>query len=151
MELIHYLADYMWQTWAVVAVICLILELMNGDFFIMCFAIGGVCAAIASVFTDSLIVQILIFVVFALLSLVFVRPKALKYLHKGEDSRLSNADALIGREGKVSEDIPADGYGRVLIDGDDWKACSTDNGNITKGTKVRVVKMESIIITVEKI
>ena len=31
MELIHYLADYMWQTWAVVAVICLILELMNGD------------------------------------------------------------------------------------------------------------------------
>ena len=151
MELIHYLADYMWQTWAVVAVICLILELMNGDFFIMCFAIGGVCAAIASVFTDSLIVQILIFVVFALLSLVFVRPKALKYLHKGEDSRLSNADALIGREGKVSEDIPADGYGRVLIDGDDWKACAIDNEAIAKGTKVRVVKMESIIITVEKI
>ena len=151
MELIHYLADYMWQTWAVVAVICLILELMNGDFFIMCFAIGGVCAAIASAFTDSLIVQILVFVVFSLLSLVFVRPKALKYLHKGEDSRLSNADALIGREGKVSEDIPADGFGRVLIDGDDWKACSTDNEAIAKGTKVRVVKMESIIITVEKI
>ena len=149
--MIEYFAAHLWQAWALVALICLILELTNGDFFIMCFAIGGVCAAIASTFTDSLIVQILIFVVFALLSLVFVRPKALKYLHKGEDSRLSNADALIGREGKVSEDIPADGYGRVLIDGDDWKACSTDNGNITKGTKVRVVKMESIIITVEKI
>lgn len=149
--MIEYFAAHLWQAWALVALICLILELTNGDFFIMCFAIGGVCAAIASVFTDSLIVQILIFVVFALLSLVFVRPKALKYLHKGEDSRLSNADALIGREGKVSEEIPADGYGRVLIDGDDWKACSTENGNITKGTKVRVVKIESIIITVEKI
>ena len=141
----------MWQAWALVALICLILELTNGDFFIMCFAIGGVCAAIASAFTDSLTVQILVFVVFALLSLVFVRPKALKYLHKGEDKRLSNADALIGREGKVSEDIPADGYGRVLIDGDDWKACSIDNAPIEKGTKVRVVKMESIIITVEKL
>ena len=45
----------------------------------------------------------------------------------------------------------ADGYGRVLIDGDDWKACAIDNEAIAKGTKVRVVKMESIIITVEKI
>ena len=149
--MIEYFAAHLWQAWALVALICLILELTNGDFFIMSFAIGAVCAAVASVFTDSLIAQILIFVVFSLLSLVFVRPKALKYLHKGEDTRLSNADALIGREGKVSEEIPADGYGRILIDGDDWKACSADNQPVEKDAKVRVVKMESIIITVERI
>ncbi len=46
-----------------------------------------------------------------------VRPIALKYLHQGTDKRLSNVDALIGREGKVTDTIEAGGYGRVKIDG----------------------------------
>lgn len=149
--MIAYFAAHLWQVWALIALICLILELTNGDFFIMCFAIGAVCAAIASVFTDSLTIQILVFAIGSLLSIFFVRPTALKCLHKGEDSRLSNAEALIGREGKVSEAIVPDGYGRVLIDGDDWKACSADGQPIEQGAKVRVLKMDSIIITVEKV
>ena len=32
--MIEYLAQHLWQMWAVVAVICLILELTAGDFFI---------------------------------------------------------------------------------------------------------------------
>jgi len=149
--MVDYFMQHLWQAWALVSLICLILELTNGDLYILCFALGAIGGAVASLFTESLVTQIIVFAVCTLLSVFFIRPVALRWLHKGEDERLSNADALIGREGKVSEDIPADGYGRVLIDGDDWKACSTDNGNITKGTKVRVVKMESIIITVEKI
>ena len=36
--MIEYLAQHLWQMWAVVAVICLILELTAGDFFIICFS-----------------------------------------------------------------------------------------------------------------
>ena len=136
--------------WALVSFICLILELMNGDFFIMCFAIGGVFAAIAAALGLGIYGQLLVFAIFSVLSLFFVRPFALKYLHHSGDERVSNADAVIGRIGTVSEAIEAGGYGRVAIDGDDWKAVSLGGMPIAKGERVKVVSMDSIILTVEK-
>lgn len=37
-----YIMNNVWQVWAIAAVICLILELSSGDFFIICFSIGAV-------------------------------------------------------------------------------------------------------------
>ncbi len=149
--MIEYFASNMWQMWVIIAVICLILELMNGDFFIMCFAIGGVCSSIAAAVGGNIYVQLAVFAITSVLSLFFVRPAALRYLHKNEDTRVSNADALIGQTGRVSEPIVADGFGRVAIDGDDWKALSVDGQPIEKDARVRVVSRESIIITVERV
>lgn len=148
--MIEYFATNLWQVWVIVAVLCLILELMNGDFFIMCFAIGGVCSALTAIFGVGFYVQLGIFAVASVLSLFFVRPAALRYLHKKENTRVSNADALLGRIGRVSETIQADGFGRVAIDGDDWKAVAADSQPIEKDARVRVVGRESIIITVER-
>lgn len=147
-----YFAANMWQAWAVVAVLGLILELTSGDFFIMCFAIGAVAAAIVSLFTN-IYVQIGVFAVVTLISIFTVRPFALRYLHRGEDKRTSNADALIGQTGVVSQTIPSGGYGRVAIGGDDWKAVAEagTTADIEKGARVRVVGLESIIITVQRI
>lgn len=147
--MIDYFASHLWQLWALVSFICLILELTNGDFFIMCFAIGGVCAAIASALGVGFYGGLLVFAICSVLSLWLVRPTALKYLHKNADERVSNADALMGRIGRVSETIEAEGYGRVAIDGDDWKAVSANRGRIEKGSNVKVVGRDSIIITVE--
>ena len=149
--MIEYLAQHMWQVWAVVAVICLILELTAGDFFIICFSIGSVFAAITAAVGGGIYWQLLMFAVFSILALVYVRPFAKRYLHKGEDSRVSNADALMGRQGRVVEAIEANGYGRVQIDGDIWKAVSQDGQPVSKGSNVFVVGRESTIITVEKI
>ena len=147
--MIEYLAQHLWQMWAVVAVVCLILELMAGDFFIICFSIGSVFAAITAALGGGIYLQLLMFAVFTLISLFWVRPFAQRYLHKGEDSRVSNADALMGRQGRVVETVKADGFGRVQIDGDIWKAVTKDDEAVPVGTNVRVVDRESIIITVE--
>ena len=144
----EYFAQQLWQIWAVVAVICLILELTAGDFFIICFSIGAFFAAIAAALGMGIYVQLLTFAVFTLISLFWVRPFAQRYLHKGEDNRVSNADALLGRQGRVVETIKADGFGRVQIDGDIWKAVTNESADIPKGTNVRVVGRESTIITV---
>ena len=138
----------MWQMWAVVAVICLILELMAGDFFIICFSIGSVFAAITAALGGGIYLQLLMFAVFTLISLFWVRPFAQRYLHKGEDNRVSNADALMGRQGRVVETVKADGFGRVQIDGDIWKAVTNEPADIPEGRNVRVVGRESTIITV---
>ena len=149
--MIEYFAQHLWQVWAVMAVICLILEMTAGDFFIICFSIGAVFAAITALVGGNIYWQLLLFAIFTLISLFWVRPFAQRYLHKGEDNRVSNADALLGRQGRVVETVKADGFGRVQIDGDIWKAVTNEPQNIAEGRNVRVVGRESTIITVETI
>ena len=149
--MIEFLTSNLWLIWVIISIVCLILELSSGDFFILCFAIGAAVSAIVAGCGASLTVQIIVFAVVSALSLLLVRPALIKKLHKPNRERLSNADAMIGQEGRVSEPIEAGGYGRVAIDCDDWKAQSADGSAIDKNVRVRVVKMESIIVTVEPI
>lgn len=147
--MIEYFLENMWQLWAIVAVICLILELSSGDFFIICFSIGAVFAAIGAALSLDFYWQLALFAIFTVVALFTVRPIALRYLHKNEPNKPSNADALLGRTGRVTESIPADGTGYVQIDGDQWRAVSSTKTPIDQGVSVRVVGRESTIITVE--
>ena len=149
--MIDYFLQNMWQIWAVIAIICLILELSSGDFFIICFSIGAVFAIISAICGLGIYWQIFIFAIFSLLSVLFIRPVALRYLHKNEPNKPSNADALLGRTGRVTEAIPANGTGYVQIDGDQWRAVSSTKVAIAKDATVRVVGRESTIITVEEL
>ena len=146
--MVEYLAQHLWQMWAVIAVLCLILELTAGDFFILSFSIGAAFAAVCAVMGGGFYWQLAAFALFTLISLFMVRPIALRYLHRTDEHRVSNADALIGRRGKVVEPIEGHGFGRVAIDGDVWKAQTADNTPIAEGEYVTVVGRESIIITV---
>ena len=149
--MIDYVLSNMWQMWVALSIACLILELTAGDFFIMCFSIGAVFAAISAAIGVNGYVQLVVFAVFTLICLFWVRPFAKRYLHKGEDTRVSNADALIGRQGRVVETVKAGGYGRVQIDGDIWKAVINGADDIPEGENVMVVGRKSTIITVESI
>ena len=140
--MIEYFAQHLWQVWAVVAVICLILELTAGDFFIICFSIGAFFAAIVAALGGGIYLQLLAFAVFTLISLFWVRPFAQCYLHRGEDRRVSNADALLGRQGRVVETVKSDGFGRVQIDGDIWKAVTNEAQDIPAGTNVCIIGRE---------
>jgi membrane protein implicated in regulation of membrane protease activity len=149
--MIDFFTSNLWLIWIIISIVCLILELSSGDFFILCFAIGAAVGAVIAGCGASLTWQIVIFAVVSALSLLLVRPALLRKLHKPQRERLSNAEAMIGQEGRVSENIEAGGYGRVAIDGDDWKARSADGTAINKGERVRVLKMDSIILTVEPV
>ena len=149
--MIEFFSSNLWLIWVIISIVCLILELSSGDFFILCFAIGAAASAIVAGCGASLTWQVIVFAVVSALSLLLVRPALIKKLHKPHRERLSNAEALIGQEGRVSETIQAGGFGRVAIDGDDWKAQSADGTAIDKDMRVRVVKMDSIILTVEPI
>lgn len=147
--MIDYFSQHLWQLWTLIGVICLILELTSGDFFIMCFSIGAFITAVVSAFVPSFIGQIIVFAVASLLCLLFVRPLALKYFHRKDEDRPSNVDAMVGRKGVVTETIEAGGFGRVKIDGDSWKACGENDEAIGNGERVEVVAINSTIITVK--
>lgn len=147
----EFLMDHLWQFWLVVSLCCLVLELFSGGFYILSFAIGAVPSIIIAACGGGFYWQLASFAVFSLLSLTLVRPFAMKFMRNGKEERLSNADAIIGRVGVVSEEIDQNGFGRVALDGDDWKAQSADGSAVEKGARVKILSRESIIITVEKL
>lgn len=146
----EYFTTNLWAIWTIVTILCLIIELSSGDFFLTCFAIGALCSVISSFIGFPFWLQLLIFVICSVLCILFIRPSLLRKLHN-KNERLCNADALIGRQGKVIVSIVPREYGYVKIDGDEWKAQSADGSPINVGDMVRVIGRESIIISVERI
>ena len=141
-----------YQIWLVVAIVLVILEIMTAGFGVICFAIGAVFSALVAGLGGSITWQIVVFAVVSLLTFVFLRPVVIRFLDKKSKDVKTNADAVIGRKGIVSERIDsAQHTGRVAIDGDDWKAISEDGSVIEKGAEVKIVKLDSIILTVKQL
>lgn len=149
--MIDYLTSNLWLIWTLICVLALILEVSSGTFYLMCFALGAACSIVVTLFSTPFWLQVLVFVIASVISVFCVRPFVLRYLHPVHSDRLSNADALIGREGIVIEAIRPDRDGYVKVDGDEWRAVAKDGGSIAKGERVRIVARESIIVTVELI
>ena len=143
--------DY-YQIWLVAAIVLVIVEICTAGFGSICFAIGAGLAALGAGLGLGTTWQIIIFAVVSLLTFIFLRPVVVRFLEKKSKDVKTNADALVGRKGIVSECIDAAQHtGRVAVDGDDWKAVSEDGSVIEKGKAVEIVKLDSIILTVKRI
>jgi len=138
--------------WLIAAIVLVIVEILTAGFGSICFAVGaGFAALAAGLGVESIAWQIAIFVAISLLTFIFLRPIVVRFLEKKSKDVKTNADALVGRKGIVSERIDASQHtGRVAIDGDDWKAISVDGSVIEKGIEVEIVKLDSIILTVKQ-
>lgn len=150
--MIDYISQNLWLFWTVITFVCLIMELSSGDFYVTCFAIGALVSIVGAVLDLPFWMQVVIWALCSVLSIWLIRPHLVKAIRHGADDRKSNADALLGQVGEVTQMIVAGDYGRVKLDGDDWKAeAPSVTEDIAVGTKVRVVGRESIILQVEKI
>ena len=138
--------------WLIAAIVLVIVEILTAGFGSICFAIGAAMAALAAgLGVDKVAWQIIIFAVVSLLTFIFLRPVVMRFLDKKSKDVKTNAEAIIGRKGVVSERIDASQHtGRVAIDGDDWKAVSEDGSVIDKGADVEIIKLDSIIVTVRQ-
>lgn len=146
--MVEYFIQNLWLVWVIASIGLLLLELTSGDFYIICFAMGAVASVFCAAVGLPFWVQVLVWAVCSVLCLYFVRPSLVKRLHGKENERKSNADALVGRQGVVTETILSNGHGYVKIDGDEWRSVSADGSEIQKGTTVTVLSRDSIVLTV---
>ncbi len=148
--MIEYFQANLWLLWILASVVFLILELTSGDFFFMSFAFGAVAATITSALGTGFVAQLMVWMIFSLAFLIWVRPIALKYFHKADKNIKTNIDALIGRVGTVEQAVEPGKSGYVAVDGDSWRAVSRETGTISVGEKVKIVSRKSLIVTVER-
>ena len=112
------------------------------------FAAGALCALITSLFTDNIIIQLIVFLAVSLIALLLIRPLARKYLIPRRVA--TNAYRVIGAEGIVTQAVDnLKATGQVQVSGQVWTARSQqEDVTIPAGERVRVLRIEGVKVFV---
>jgi membrane protein implicated in regulation of membrane protease activity len=138
-----------WHLWILAAILFFILEIFMPSFLMASIGIGCILAFFGAVFHAPVAMQIILFIIGTLAGIIGVKPVMMKYAYRKKVLK-TNAGGLVGRIGKVIEEInEGKNTGCVAIDGDQWKSIPLNNEVIPEGEKVRVVQIDSIVLTVE--
>ena len=135
--------------WGIVLAVAVVFEIATVALVSIWFAFGNLLALIAACLKASLSVQIIIFVLGSLLTLVLTRPLASKMLH-GQITK-TNVDRLIGKKGVVTKSLTAYEMGEVKLLNGTWRALSKTKDEITEGSQVKVLAIEGNHLIVEEI
>ncbi len=141
-----------WIIWAVIALLTIVIEIFTTGIAVICFSVGALGAMIAALNGGGIITQTIAFAGLSILALILLRPIIIRLIDRNakERNRPTNVDALVGRQAVVTQ-VFVDGEGRVSVDGDDWKAIADDPTTaLAKGERVRVVEVNSVILTIKK-
>jgi membrane protein implicated in regulation of membrane protease activity len=134
-------------TWAIIAVLLAIAELLSFTFVLSFLAFGALITAVTTGLgaTASLSSQLAVFCAAAVLSTVLLR-KSIKRLFSGQGDMSSE---YLGQQVKVIERIPDKGEGKVEYRGSRWIAFSDHRGDIPEGALVTVVSVDGVRLKVQ--
>lgn len=76
-----YITSHLWLVWTLVCILALILEMSTGTFYLLCFAVGAAVSIVFSLLAVPLWLQVLIFAVASIASILLVRPMLMKRIH----------------------------------------------------------------------
>ena len=139
----------LWEIFAIVGLISVILEMIVPSMFFLNLALSGFLTAVLALFIDSWIYLTVIFVVLSIMSILFLRPILLKH-KESKEQETGMQGKYIGKIVKVIE--PVTKYsGAITIYDERWEARVDGDETIEVGAEVKIVKNESLVLTVERV
>ena len=134
--------------WIGGAIVFAILEATTAQLVSIWFVVGAVAAAITTIFTDNVFIQIAVFVAVSALALVLTRPIS-KKLTAAKKVK-TNADSLIGKVGIVRTEINNTlSQGQITVNGQIWSAKTADDSvTVEVNKKVKVLKISGVKLVV---
>ena len=138
------------MVWLIILALCLLIEIATLGLVTIWFAGGALVTFFVAMVTDSLLIQIPVFLVVSFLLLFFTRPLAKKFYNSKRTK--TNVDGLIGEQCKVTELIDNfNGTGTVLLNGLEWTARSKNETVIEAGARVQVCAVDGVKVIVKKV
>ena len=141
--------NYMTYFWILMIIVSLVVEAGTYALVAIWFVPAAAVSIVLSVFDLSIAIQVVTFFVLSLVSILFFRKHLEKVLKK--KAVPTNADALIGKIGIVTEDIDNINFkGQVKVGGQFWTARTNDSSLLGKGETVEVLAIEGVKLIVKK-
>ena len=123
--------------WAIVVATSLVVEFATMQMVSIWIALGALVGLVlCAIGGISLEVQIIVSCLVAMISIIFLRKFALKFLHKTKDTK--PADSIIGRSCEVTKDITPNSAGEAKLNGVLWTAVSDEE--LKTGAKAVVIE-----------
>ncbi len=135
--------------WAVVIILSLIVEFETAELVSIWFGVGAMPALICAIFEVNLGIQIAVFAVVSVFSVLVTRPLVKKFNKK--NTIPTNSDRLIGMTGVVVGEIPSEGKGKVKINYQEWSAITNMHTQIPMGTEIVVTEIIGNKLVVEPV
>lgn len=143
--------NFMWIIWLGIFVLAIVIEALTADLVTIWFAFGGVIALVISFIPGvSWWIELIVFMVISVATLLCLRPIATKLLKRNIVS--SNVDEMIHKKGKMIKGCDELNHGEVKINGVIWTAISSDeHQDIKEGTLVEVLAVDGNKLVVKEI
>ena len=137
-----------WMIWLLVAAFSFIAEIITVGFLVFWLGIGALFAMLISFVTDSLLIQVLVWVISSTILIFLTKPLVSKYF-KAKDVP-SNVYTILGKKAIVTEEINnAISKGQIKVDSDIWSARSDNDQIIPKGAQVEILKIDGVKVIVK--
>lgn len=139
----------LWEIFAIVGLVFLILEMVVPTMFFLNLAIAGFLTALIAFYLTNWVGLTIIFVLLSLISILFLRPVLVKNkISKEQETGIEGK--YIGKEVKVIETVTKTS-GAITIYEERWDARITEGDDIPAGSIAKIIKNESLIMYVEKV
>jgi len=130
--------------WLMIVIILGVIELITSDLVTIWFVLSGIIAMVTSLFSESIVIQIGVFVLFGIIFMFLTKP----FVKKVHNNEKTNVDRIIGMKGTVTEEITKNKVGEVKVDGKLWSAYSDEL--IKVGSIVKILSIDSVKLKVKK-
>lgn len=140
----------LWVGWLIISGLMFILEILTAGFLVFWFGVAALLTMVLSLFVDSIIIQIVFFIIISFILVIATKPIVNKYLLKG-DMVKTNVYTIIGKVAVTTIDIDiSKSTGQIKIGSDVWSARSENGEVIPAGTMVEILKVEGVKVVVRE-
>ena len=137
--------------WLTIIILGVLIEVITLHFGTIAFSAGALGGLIAQSLGADIPWQIALFIITTSLTLALLRPLAKRLQHNQQDTRF-NANAVIGKQAIVTEDIRHNHPGAVKVQGKEWTAIvQTPGQEFATGTTVQVKEIQGVKLVVDQL
>ncbi len=148
-SIIQVLENNLPWVWVAVTVICIIVETLTLSLTTIWFAISAFVMVFLAFTPMPFVAQLFIFIIVALLLLIFTRPLVKKKLSKNKIT--TNYERVIGQVAVVTKKITAIDKGSIKINGMEWTAAVKEDIVLEEGSKCTIEEIVGVTAYVRKI
>ena len=136
--------------WLAVIILFLVIEMITVSLVSIWFVGGALVAFLTAYFTETMWIQVVVFLAVSVVLLVLLRPLARKLSVKQKDQMVSGAKAMIGKQAIVTEEIDSvHAKGAVQVNGQYWTAkTKLFEDKIPKDTIVDIIDVDGVKLIV---
>lgn len=139
----------LWELYVIAGLAFVILEMIVPSMFFLNLAFAGFVTAVIALFISDWVTLTVIFVLLSILSIILLRPVLIRN-KETKDQQTGMEGKYVGKIVRVIEPVTKFS-GAITIYDERWEARTECDDTIEVGTEVKIVKYDSLILTVERI